>query len=1436
MIHSHVSVGRWLGSVGGSNRPSALEHCVRTCLVRLQACNGVSSDVLDMYKLKKHFESDTVHAAGLIISNHHTGYSHWNSTRSLDDWLGANGVPGICGIDTRALVKKIREDGEMKGKIIMDGQDIEFDDVERHNLIKEVSCQAPKDFRPVHFSAKTAKRIIAIDCGISNTMIRMFMALNIRLRVVPWDYDIFGEQWDGLFVSGGPDANPDTAAATIASIQKALALDEAKPILAVGVGSLLLARAAGAQVTRMHYGNRGHNQPCVDMQTGKCYITSQNHGYTIDNGSLPEGWQQVFMNLNDRSNEGIAHESKPFMGVNFVPGSDSRPTDIDYIVKHFYSKIVGTPIPIYTMPYMMPRIRAKCLMVGSPGLGCGETGQHDAMGLQAIEALRDANIEVVLLNPNVNSVQASPGEAESIYFMPVTPVSIKQIVQKEKVDCIIFTHGGETAMECGRRLQTQGFYDKYNVEVLGTPLSASELVDNRDKFAQELAKIDLKPTPFETVKRTQAALSAADKLGYPVQVRMTHAVEGTRQYYASDAATLRDVVDRVLMSSESVVVEKSLQGWKEVGYEVLRDRMDNCISVCDMENLYPLGSSGRDSIMVVPSHTLVSAELGELQVAALKLARQMGVIGSCHVRFALFPGTTNFYVTNMWMSLSSTAAFASRATGYALGYVSTKLSLGSSLTEVQNPITTSTTAFHEPTMDHCAICIPVVPPAVGADNTSREAPRQREVLAFGVRFSEAMQKALRMAYPHVQGLDGQPSMFSAPAGMAEHDYLEEMLTNPSGQRIFAVYQALKAGWDVDDVYDFCKIDRWFLQRINYLVGLAKEAEGHQLDTLPTSLLKELKCCGCSDTQIGTWTKADAAVVRSLRKKNSILPGVRQVDTTAGEYPTQKEILYVTYNATSNDVTFPGNAYLVIGTGSSPLREGCELDWCVVSCLDELKAQGRRTIVTSCNPRSVATDFERSDRLYFEEVTLERILDITDLETPEGVITTMGGAHTVSLTLPLAKNGVPILGSKPSSLELLHRPTQFSELLNSLGTKHLAWSEVTSSKDALAFAEQVQYPCMTHRSFYGGLREGERRIDSSEEFGKFLSSSDVSATSPLTITQMLSGAQEIEMDAVARDGNIVVFSIIEHIQETSVHAGDATLVLPAQKIRVETSRRIEKLAMELARALNVNGLLRLAFHEVAGVLYLSQCQLCASRTLPFTSKVLGVNFAKVATQCILNCLVKRQAVNTYELEYVAVKAPVFNSTWECGLDPHASDSMVSTGAVASFGLEVYDAFLMAIMGTGFTLPPVGSSILLSTGEMDSKMDFLESAQILDALGYTLYGTSGTHKFYSELDVDILTMDDVMPSLKAQEFALVINIPTKNQTEQRSSYLLRRAAVDHGIPLITNLGCAKLFAEAVKRATSNLKCISYSEYINNTEEDWIAQGPGPAGRRRSGYVNP
>uniref|UniRef100_A0A7S4GFS7 Carbamoyl-phosphate synthase (glutamine-hydrolyzing) n=1 Tax=Eutreptiella gymnastica TaxID=73025 RepID=A0A7S4GFS7_9EUGL len=1391
------------------------------------ANNGVPSDVVDLYKLKKNFESDKIHACALVLSNHHTGYSHFNSVRSLDGWLQENGVPGLCGIDTRALVKRLRDKGEMKGKVVVEDGDIAFDECRNRNLVKEVSCTGARDFRPLHFNAKTAKRIMAIDCGISNTLIRLLMSFNIRLRIVPWDYDIFSEPWDGLLVSSGPDCHPSLCEATVNNLKRALALEPPKPIMGIGLGCNMIALATGAKIKPMKRGNRGLNYPCMDLRTGKCYITPQNHGYEIDTDTLPADWKSLFLNLNDRTSDGICHLTKPFQGVQFMPGSDARPTDTDYILRHFMDTVVGRPLRVYTLPVLRNNLRRKTLVIGSPGVSTGETGQHDAIGCQSIRALREAQISVVLVNPNIASVQASKHEVDKVYFQPVRPSILEQIIQRERPDSIVLAVGGQLALDCGRMLDKEGILDKYNIEVLGTPLSSAELVDNRDRFAAELLEIGLRPTPFEVVKTMSAGLKAAESLGYPVTVSVSQVLEGGRQYYASDGAQLREIMEMALESSGVITVEKSLQGWKEVGYEVLRDRMDNCISVCDMENLYPLGVLSQDAIFVVPAQTLGSSELGMLQTAALKIIRHLNVIGSCHVRFALFPGTHEFYVTTVWTSLSGSAAFASRATGYPLGYVATKLSLGYALTEVQNPMCRGMTACYEPCLDYCAIRIPCY---VKREESTTDVAHHTErggfvgeVLAFGSRFSETIQKALRMANPEVDGLDGNPSIFLDPfktfaneeeKQAALQQSIEDLLSTPSENRIYAAFKAMKMGWSVDEVYGFCKIDRWFLERVEYLADIFNDVEKLTIDQLSPEQLRELKCCGCSDKQIAAMVKTGCAEIRELRKKHGIIPHVRQVDTTGGEHIAKKEVLYMTYNATEDDVP-PSESILVLGSGKYRIGYGCDNDWNVVACLEELHKQGESSIVVSCNPQSVATDFERSDRVYMEEISVERVLDIAEQEKSKGVICSYGGSAANAIGTALWKRGVHVLGTSPESRELVRDPHKFSALLQSLGLQSPAWELVESHEAVMASAKAIGYPCMVQPS----MREDKRQIVYwPEELGAFLSRTVVSKEFPMMVIEILAGAQEIEMDAVARDGRVVVFGLIEHVEKTGIHAGDATLVLPAQKVRVETGRRIEKIAHQLASALKINGPFKMHIFEKGTVLYVSDFHPYASRTLAFTSKVLNVDFASVATRCALDRLVKTQFVNTYELDYVAVKAPIFATTWHAGMDPVAGAEMQSTGAVACFGEEVYDAFLTAIMGTGFSLPEKGGRILISAGPLDQKMDFLEHMQILQSLGYELYGTTGTAAFYGDqgYPLTMVPAEKALELVKKHQIDLVINIPTMDKKENITAYQLRRAAVDYLVPLVTNMGCAKLIVQSLKRV-KEMQCLHWKEYLDMSDID-------------------
>jgi|EP00670_Eutreptiella_braarudii_P007508 carbamoyl-phosphate synthase/aspartate carbamoyltransferase len=1396
---------------------------------------GVPNSDLDEYGLPRRFESDEIHVAGLIIASYSEEHSHWDAARSLGTWLKDSKIPALAGLDTRMLTKKIREKGAMLGKIQFAGETLGFSNPNERNLVAEVSGKK-RVFKAPNPDAGNVPRILAIDCGMKYNITRLLVSHNVHLTVVPYDYDIFQEEWDGLFISNGP-GDPSMCQVTIDNIRKAINLPNPKPIFGICLGNQLLALAAGAKTYKLKYGNRGMNQPAIDLRNGNCAITPQNHGFAVDGQSLPVDWKELFINANDYTNEGIIHNHKPFFSAQFHPEATAGPNDTEYLLKAFIDMVNGVPSSVHIMkvPPPMQNIR-KVLILGSGGLSIGQAGEFDYSGSQAIKALKEEQIETVLINPNIATVQTSKGMADKVYFIPVQVPFVEDVIKKERPDGILLSFGGQTGLNCGLALEKAGILEKYNVRVLGTPTRAIEITEDRDLFAQELLSINEKVAPSEAATNLPDALKAANKIGYPVIVRAAFALGGLGSGFAHDDESLTELCTRSFAICEQVLVEKSMKGWKEIEYEVVRDWKDNCITVCNMENFDPLGIHTGDSIVIAPSQTLTNSEYFLLRRAAIKIIRHLGVVGECNIQYALNPESEEYYVIEVNARLSRSSALASKATGYPLAYVAAKLGLLKDLAALRNSVTKVTTACFEPSLDYVVVKIPCwdlkkftkVNPEIGSAMKS-----VGEVMAIGRRFEEALCKAVRMAHPSLQGLMDGSSMFvdkefeGTEAEKAQNftDLVLKQLSRPSDKRVFAIWEAFKMGMTITEIHDITKIDNWFLQRIFMMHTHAVAMQKMQLEQFDYDFFMEAKCLGFSDTAIARYIDSKEHLVRDFRKKIGVVPVVKQIDTLAAEFPAMTNYLYLTYCGIENDIPFDDPGYVVLGCGAYRIGSSVEFDWCAVSCVDTLRAEGHKGIVINYNPETVSTDFDKSDRLYFEELSLERVLDIVDKEIPKGVFISVGGQIPNNLAVPLHARGVPIMGTSPSDIDKAEDRQKFSQLLDVLKVDQPAWKELTSLQEAETFCRTVGYPCLVRPSYV--LSGAAMNVASTEaDLKNFLGEAAmVNKDHPVVITKFILGAKEIEFDAVAKNGEVVNYAISEHVENAGVHSGDATLVLPAQKLYVETMKRIKKAARLIARALKICGPFNIQFMAKGNDILVIECNLRASRTFPFISKVLNIDFIAIATKAMIGMAIKPVNMNPYDLEYVAIKAPIFSFTRLMGADPVLGVEMASTGEVACFGEDMYEAYLKAIISTGFKIPK--NTIYLSVGPLACKLEMMEAIIAFDKLGYTLYGSPGTCAFANERGVKMEVLHPpssdqepkVLPYLKGKKIDLVINIPSPGDStsEETQGYLVRRSAVDFGISLITNVKCAVLLAQSIERVGTGQRLLeskSWNEYLQMT----------------------
>lgn len=1067
----------------------------------------------------------------------------------------------------------------------------------------------------------------------------------------------------------------------------------------------------------------------------------------------------------------------------------------------------------------------KVLLLGSGALKIGEAGEFDYSGSQALKALKEEGIETVLINPNIATVQTSEGFADKIYFLPVTAYFVEKVIAKERPQGILLAFGGQTALNCGVELYQSGVLAKYDVKVLGTPVQAIMDTEDRELFVKKLDEIDIKTIKSEAVSTIEDAIQAADELGYPVIVRAAYALGGLGSGFCDNREQLVALTEKALSFSPQVLVEKSLKGWKEVEYEVVRDRFDNCITVCNMENFDPLGIHTGESVVVAPSQTLSNDDYHLLRKLAIKIIRHIGIVGECNVQYAYDPLSMDYRVIEVNARLSRSSALASKATGYPLAFIAAKLGLGYGLFDLKNTVTKVTSAFFEPALDYVVCKIPRwdlgkfhgVKKEIGSSMKS-----VGEVMAIGRTFEEAIQKGLRMIG---QGMHG----FIENKEVSVPD-IDKALMEPTDKRIFVIESAFRKGYSVDKVHELTKIDKWFLEKLYNLIVTAKELESYnKLEDLPLPLIRLAKEQGFSDFQIARAvlkmemgdTEAANRKVRAIRKKNGILPVVKQIDTLGAEYPAKTNYLYLTYNGTENDINYEndGKSVIVLGSGAYRIGSSVEFDWCSVNALLTVKKEGWRSVMINYNPETVSTDYDMCDRLYFDELTYERVMDIVDLETPHGVILSTGGQIPNNLATRLDEDGVNILGTSAKSIDNAEDRHKFSSMLDELGIDQPRWRELTSMSDIHEFVDEVGYPVLVRPSYV--LSGAAMNVCSNDEqLERFLKlAANVSKQHPVVVTEFIEHAKEIEMDAVAQNGEIKVYAISEHVEFAGVHSGDATIQFPPQKLYVETVRRIKKISSQIAKALNISGPFNIQYLAKNNDIKVIECNLRASRSFPFVSKVLKLNFIDLATRVMLGIQVEKPNKSAFDLDYVGIKASQFSFSRLQGADPVLGVDMSSTGEVGCIGNDTSEAILKSMLSVGYKFPK--KAVLLSTGSARQKADMLDAAALLYEKGYKLYATAGTYKYLTENNIPAIrvywpseegSQPQALDMLHNKEVDLVVNIP-KNLTSQELSngYKIRRAAIDLNIPLITNARLASAFVDAIsKYSMDDIEIKSWDEY--------------------------
>ncbi|KAI8855100.1 hypothetical protein BC829DRAFT_426735 [Chytridium lagenaria] len=1256
-----------------------------------------SRDVVDetLNNLQKYFESNQIHIAGLIVGQYSTDYSHYLATSSLSEWLIEH--------------KKIRSHEE--GTVIPENPawlseyaDIPWHDPNTRNLVAEVSIKTPLIYRPPANKAlkdPSGKpiRIIAVDIGMKNNQIRCLVNRNVEVKVIPWNSDLLAEldgSVHGVFLSNGP-GDPTTIKETIESVRKLLDAKKV-PVFGICLGHQVLALASGAKTQKMPYGNRGHNIPCTNLDTGRCYITSQ----TTDT-------RELFVNANDGSNEGIAHDTLPYFSVQFHPESTPGPLDTEFLFDRFINAVVESTKA--GRPVAPPRLRPR------------KAGEFDYSGSQAIKALKEEGIYTILINPNIATIQTSKGLADKVYFLPVTPDFVRKVIKHEKPDGIYCTFGGQTALNVGVKLKDE--FAGLGVTVLGTPIETIEITEDRELFAQHMAQINEKCAKSSSATSVDEAIAAAKEIGYPLIIRAAYALGGLGSGFVSNEAELKELCTRAFATSPQVLVEKSMKGWKEIEYEVVRDARDNCITVCNMEV---------NSIVVAPSQTLSDEDY----------MIHLGVIGECNIQYALNPTSKEYCIIEVNARLSRSSALAINA------FVAAKLGLGIPLTEVKNNVTKKTIACFEPSLDYCVVKIPrwdLKKFNRVSTKISSSMKSVGEVMAIGRNFEETIQKA-------IQSVDFSFTGFS---------------------QAVAIANALHMDYTVDRLHELTSIDRWFLNKLKNIVDVDRALRAFTLQTIPVTAIRSAKTDCMSDRQIAKAISTTELAVRKLRVNKGVTPFVKQIDTVAAEFPAFTNYLYMTYNAMEHDMHFNDAGIMVLGSG-----------------------------VYRIGSSTVSTDYDEADRLYFETITLERVLDIYQLEKADGVIVAMGGQTPNNIALPLHRENVKILGTSPEMIDNAENRYKFSRLLDKIGVDQPQWKELTSIEEASVFCNKVGYPVLVRPSY---VLSGAAMnvVNSPVDLKNFLE------LAVLVSPEFPVRRKEIEMDAVGHGGKLIMHVVTEHVENAGVHSGDATLVLPPQDLDPETVRKIEIATRKIANALNVTGPMNIQFIAKNNEIKVIECNLRASRSFPFVSKVTGVDLIEMATKAMVGRPYEAYPKIDLPPNHVCVKVPQFSFSRLSGADPVLGVEMASTGEVACFGANKYEAYLKGLIATGFTLPK--KNILLSMGSFKEKMELLPHVEKLHQLGYNLFATAGTADFIQEhnipvkfLELDEAAEDELNGNGNGTDYSLsqhlannlidlYINLPSKN----RRGYRTRRMAVDFAIPLITNIKCAKLFFEALARTT-------------------------------------
>lgn len=1322
---------------------------------------GVPSADVDNNNLLINMESANIWIKALVVAEYSKHYSHYNAKKSLSEWLIENKIPALTNIDTRRLTKELRLNGSLKGKIIFENNEQhdqnDFVDINKSNLVKKVTC------KNLYTLGEGILHIAVLDCGIKLNILRNLISEGFKITVLPYDYDFISENgYDGIFISNGP-GDPSMCDITINNLRKYINSDNYKPVFGICLGNQLLAHAAGAKTYKMKYGNRGYNQPVLMLETKTTYITSQNHGFAVDKDSLPEDWEELCINKNDNSNEGIRHKTKPFKSVQFHPEARGGPFDTSYMFKEFYNTCLDHKYGIVQ--------KNKVLLLGSGGLSIGQAGEFDYSGSQAIKSFKKNGLSVILVNPNIASIQTSEGLADEVYYVPVQLEFITDIIIKERPQYISLSFGGQTALNCGIELFHSGILYKYNVSVLGTSVDNILKTEDRDLFAREMHLIGEKTPRSLPGTTVQEALDAAEEIGYPILCRAAFALGGLGSGFCDNKEELENLLEKTFTKTKQVLIDEDLRGWKEIEYEVMRDKYGNSITICNMENFDPLGIHTGDSIVVAPSQTLNNDEYNMLRSASLKIAGSLGIIGECNVQMTLDPNSNEYRIIEVNPRLSRSSALASKATGYPIAAVAAQLCMGQRLYEITNVVTGTTTANFEPSLDYIVVKIPRwdtrkfngVDPRLGSAMKS-----VGEIMSIGRTFEEAFQKGLRM----VRGIGFEP--FGTEPSL---DEIKIELKHPTDDRVRVLAHILyKNILSIDKIHKYSNIDKWFLHKLNNIKNIITSPLTINLsNNFSIEQLKLLKLNGFSDCQIGRVLEVDELIIRKMRKDNNINISVKKIDTLAGEFPADTNYLYTTYNGEVDDIEpcIDKKTIIVLGSGTYRIGSSVEFDYCSVKCMHTLRELGYHTIMINYNPETISTDFDESDKLYFDEISFEKVADIYEKEKAYGVIVSMGGQEPNNIALKLHNYGINVLGTSPPSIDNCEDRFKYSCLLDELKIIQPAWIVANNKEEINIFIQEVGYPVIIRPS-YVLSGAAMRIIYDNESLDTCINdASDISPDHPVVLTKFINEAREVDLDAVCNNGKLVTYAISEHVENAGVHSGDATLVLPAHTISKEMQNRLLEVVKTIGLRLNVSGLFNTQFLVKGGWFGVIETNLRASRSIPFVSKTLDIDFIKLATISMVED--EELEFIHREIDHVGVKCPQFSFARLPEADPILGVEMASTGEVACFGQTLDEAYLKALIASRSGVP------------IKNNLNILK----LDNTDTTIYEKQG-HNVITEVknwkNIDMV-------------------IDCSNSPENRN---LRRNAVDFSKYVITNAQQVELLGKSLN---ANMSCNPYSFYKQN-----------------------